>query len=240
MGAPRVVAHRGLTTRATENTVEAFRDAVAAGADGVEFDVRRTADGVLVVHHDATVGRLTIRRSAHRDVVGAGRDRGYEIPTLAEVLEDFAGRADVDVEVKEDGHERQVYDVATATCPVERLVVTSFHGQSLERFRALDPHLALGLLVGPVRQVVRRLPRASHPASAARALRHGASVLAPHWRLARTGALGAAADAGLGAWVWTVNSSTLLRRFLADPRVDAVITDEPGLALALRDAPRAG
>ena len=52
---PRILAHRGASARARENTVEAFRLASALGADGVELDVRRTADGALVVHHDPSV-----------------------------------------------------------------------------------------------------------------------------------------------------------------------------------------
>lgn len=235
MSTPKIIAHRGLATRATENTIEAFRHAVEIGIEGVELDVRRTADGEIVVHHDATVGRLSIRRSRHAEVVAAGRDLGYEIPLLSDVLEEIADVVHVDVELKEHGYEHDVLDVVTASATRDRVTITTFHVESVGRLRALDPGVSLGLLVGSARHAFGALTHSGQVASARRAKSRGATVLAPHWRLIRAGALTAAHDVGLPVWVWTVNAPSILRRLLADPRVGAVITDDPALAMRLRD-----
>src|SRR3954449_9313110 len=96
-----VVAHRGGSERFAGNSLDAFADAVAAGVDMIEFDVRRTADGALVVAHDDTVGD---RRLAELD--GA--------VTLERLFELTAGRVRLDVELKERGCAQEALDLALA------------------------------------------------------------------------------------------------------------------------------
>src|SRR5262245_8084960 len=135
-GAPWVIAHRGASAVEPENTIGAFRRAAAIGADMVELDVRRSADGVLVIHHDAHVpgGRaLADTRRA---------DLPVSIPTLAEALEACAGMA-VDVEIKnqagEPGFEsdRRLTDdvvaVVHARGDEDRVILSSFDAASLDR-----------------------------------------------------------------------------------------------------------
>ncbi len=84
MDGPRILAHRGASRVARENTVEAFVGAAALGADGVELDVHRSADGELVVHHDAEAPGLGVL--AEHSVDDIRRVLPY-VPTLAEVLD---------------------------------------------------------------------------------------------------------------------------------------------------------
>ena len=93
-----VIAHRGASRAAPENTVEAFLTAARMGADAVELDVRRTADGVLVVHHDP---RLADTRVI---VATPYRDLPAHVPTLAAALDACAGMW-VNVEIKNDAEE---------------------------------------------------------------------------------------------------------------------------------------
>jgi glycerophosphoryl diester phosphodiesterase len=112
---PEIIAHRGTPRELPENTLPAFRRALAVGADAIELDVHATRDGIVVVHHDA------IPRAIAPDAALAGRPiatlaydelRGFSvagsapIPTLDEVLEEVDGRATVYVEVKGRGAER--------------------------------------------------------------------------------------------------------------------------------------
>ncbi len=229
---PKVIAHRGLSSAAPENTIDAFLAAADLGADGVELDVRRTADGRLVVHHDAAVGGVVIAASSRTEVVAAGRGLGYEIPALAEVLAALRGRLDVDVEIKETGHERQVLAEATAGVPQGRLVITTFHASSIASLRALAPALPLGLLVGG--QTALRATATytgDLVGTRRRARRVGATFLAPYWRFVATRATRSVHLGSMHAWVWGVNDQALMRALSADPRVEAVITDEPALAL---------
>ncbi|HVT38460.1 MAG TPA: glycerophosphodiester phosphodiesterase [Gemmatimonadaceae bacterium] len=93
MSPPEVIAHRGASRERPENTVAAFRRAVELGADGIELDVQLTADGVLVVHHDAVLPEIPLAALSRRAIrtLTSGelrrfRVRGEPVPTLAEVL----------------------------------------------------------------------------------------------------------------------------------------------------------
>lgn len=234
MTAPLVISHRGRTDAGgpRENTLDAFRAAVALGADGVEMDVRQTADGALVLHHDPTIAGVPIGRVSLGDVRAAGRRAGYEVPTLGETLTALPASAWLDVEIKEPGYEAAVLAAVTAARPAGRAVVTSFRPGCIAALRKAGADVPLGLLVaGP--GGIGALVGAGGAAAALRAHRAGADFLAPHWRLAYRGGL-TADDGARSAWVWTVNSPRMLRRLLTDPRVAAVITDRPALAMSLR------
>lgn len=118
-----VVAHRGASSVAPENTLEAFAKAIELGADAVELDVRRDADGGLVVAHDPL------------PAPGA--------PTLEQVVELCAGRIALDVELKEPGLEEDVLRVVSDA----DFVVTSFLPKVVAATKRLDPDVGTGLLL---------------------------------------------------------------------------------------------
>ena len=228
-GRPLVLAHRGACRRARENTVEAFALARDLRADGVELDVRRTADGVCVVHHDAGVdgfGRF-VERS-----FGEVREALPFVPTLDEALDACADLV-VNVEVKCCAWEpdadpgrtvaRHVVDVVTARDLFDRVVVSSFDVEHVDAVRAFDPRVVTALLT------VGRDPRDAAPFAAGR----GHAWLHPD-RVATLAdpeaAVRAAADAGVRLDVWTVDHPDELRA-LAAAGVDALITNVPDVAL---------
>lgn len=218
--APAIVAHRGGTSNAVENSLAAFAAAIVLGADAIEFDVRRTRDGRLIAFHDAEVAGTPVSGLTHAEI---GRLTGHVPPLLAEVLELTRGRIGLDIEVKEDGYVEQVL---AAVREPDAVVITSFLDAVVAASKRLRPELKTGLLLG-------RRPAELHPI--ARAERCDADYIAPHFTLARLGALKRAAAAGFPAVVWTVNQDEAIRGFLADDRVVAIITDLPARALELRD-----
>jgi glycerophosphoryl diester phosphodiesterase len=234
---PAVIAHRGLGGGGRENTLEAFRASTRLGIDGVELDVHRTGDGTLVVHHDADVDGVVIATATLTEVVDAGWRLGYEIPTLADVLDVVPTDILLDVELKATGHEAQALAQVSVARPPGTWAFTSFHSSTVATLRALDPGASLGLLVGN--------PAPSHGLATylgelvdapRRARRAQASLLAPNWRFVATRPLRALHLRGTAeAWVWTVNEPALIERLLRDPRVAAVITDQPAEALAIRE-----
>jgi glycerophosphoryl diester phosphodiesterase len=225
-----VAAHRGVATGAAENTIEAFTNAISVGADMVEFDVRRTRDGELIAFHDADVNGTPVGSLTRDDIVAA---IGVRPPLLAEVLRACAGRIRLDVELKEDGYVPDVMVALRAGADVGQVVVTSFLPAVIVAAKAAFPEVKTGLLVGTdappwrVRQHYRQL----FPVGLARKVR--ADYLAPHFRLARFGVVRRAAAAGLPCLLWTVNADADIRRFAADSRVAAIITDEAAKALAI-------
>lgn len=225
-----VVAHRGVADGAAGNTIAAFTKAIDVGADMIEFDVRRTRDGDLIAFHDAFVGDEPVGRLSRDDIADA---TGVRPPFLADVLRFCAGRIQLDVELKEDGYVPDVMATLAAGFDVSQLIVTSFLPAVVARAKDALPGVRTGLLVGaggPWTDLPARL-RELDPVGLARQAR--ADYLAPHYRLAALGVVRRAAAAGLPCLLWTVNSPGLIRKYAADPRVAAIITDTAAAALAI-------
>jgi glycerophosphoryl diester phosphodiesterase len=224
-----VLAHRGAHGSAApglrENTVPAFRAATAIGADGVEFDVRRTADGALVVHHDPTLpdGRR-IEDVAHADAPAW-------VPSLAEALDACAGMTLVDVEIKNSPFEpgfdptheigRQV---AEALAGRTGILVSSFNLATLDAFREVDPATPTGWLT---------LPGYDQLDAATTTAAHGHSALNPPDAATTPEVVGAAKACGLLVVTWTVNDGGRLAE-LAALGVDVAISDRPDRAAGSR------
>jgi glycerophosphoryl diester phosphodiesterase len=199
-----VCAHRGLpSARDEENTMIAFRAAVAAGADMIETDVRRGRDGDLVLSH----GRVAA---------------GAQPTRLSELLELAAGRVALDLELKEPELGTALLEAVDPRPP--GLVVTSFLPGALAELSRLDSALATGLLVRP------GTPPADVPALAAGC---GARLICPHHSLVDGPLSEWARAEGRPLLVWTVNKSRPLERFLIDPAVGIVVTDRVPLARAI-------
>jgi glycerophosphoryl diester phosphodiesterase len=225
---PVVLGHRGAPRAAAENTLEAFRLATALGADGVELDARRSADGVVVVHHDPAaegVGVLVEHTAAQI------RARRPDIPTLDEALDACEGVVNVEVknfptEPDYDADERvaaAVVELVGRRAMQDRVVVSSFTTDPLDRVRELDRSIATGWLTLPSFPVAQALPLA---------VSRGYAAVHPERRALLTdpvAAIAAAHDVGLRVHAWTVDDPDELRA-LGAAGVDAVITNVPDVA----------
>lgn len=149
-----VVGHRGNRAHAPENTIESFAQAVTAGADAIEFDVRVTADGIAVVHHDPTVNRTTdgigeISRLTFEELrrLDAGakftkdsgktfpyRGKGHRIPSLDEVIEAFPSTP-ILIEIKTPLASTEVKAALESHHAESRALVDSSHGEALRIFQ---------------------------------------------------------------------------------------------------------
>ena len=153
MRSPELVAHRGASRLRTENTIPAFVLAIEQGADAIELDVHATADGVVVVHHDADVPahpargakRLAIARTPWDELREVNLKQGERIPPLRDVLALAARQVRVYVEIKGASIERAVVDVireSSADCAVH-----SFDHAAITAMRSLASDLPRGLLL---------------------------------------------------------------------------------------------
>ncbi|MGB7963740.1 MAG: glycerophosphodiester phosphodiesterase [Propionicimonas sp.] len=232
-------AHRGARRQAPENTLPAFRRAIELGAEGVEFDVQLSADGVSVVIHDETLDRTT---DGHGRVVdhtlgelraldaSAGKPGfpGVVIPTLDEVLAVFAPtELAVNIELKNSvveypGLEEAVLAAVSKHGLERRVVLSSFNADSVARLQDLTsiPRAFVydRLLRRPWAVAARLGAVAVHPPSR--------FVVSPRY-------VTRAHQAGLAVRVWTVNSERELRR-MYHCGVDGVFSDVPDVALAVR------
>lgn len=234
-----VSAHRGGSDLAAPATWEAYRDAPRSGAEYVEFDIRRTRDGVFVVHHDSRVNHTgpELATLTHAE---ASRLAGYELPGVAQVMELAAGNGmKGHLDLKEKGDERETVGLALDVFGVDGFVATTLEDASIAAIARDFPHVRTALSVGRNRREIplSRLVavRRSEFFPLRRLRECGATGLAVHQRLAGATVLRQCAAHGLFAMVWTVNDDGRMRHFLGDGRVDVLITDRPRRALALRD-----
>ncbi|MFJ5773036.1 glycerophosphodiester phosphodiesterase family protein [Streptomyces sp. NPDC093094] len=236
---PAVSAHRGGTECRAAATREAYEDALRSGAEYAEFDIRRTADGVLVVHHDARAGRTgpPLSRITHAEL---SERAGHPVPVVDEVMALIAGRLVGHLDLKETGYEHEVIDRAVALLGRDGFVATTLEDRSVAAVTRSFPGVRTALSLGRDRRevgVARLAPtRLSELFPLRRVRACGAQGVAVHRWLAHAGVLREAARNRLFCMVWTVNDDPAIRSFLADPRVDVLITDRPRRAVALREA----
>lgn len=240
----RIVAHRGASATHHENTLEAFLAAAEQGADGIELDVRISADEVLVVYHDAHLASGELIRDL------ASERLPDWVPTLGEAL-DVAGDLWMNVEIKnvpdEPGYDAE-HRISTAVAglisarlamvepfdgPVagpadqrrtraDRVMISSFNVDSVEAIRRHDPTLPLALLVWGQANPVSLIGRAEA---------HGFEAIHPHDLLVDRGFVERAKVAGLQVNVWTVDDPDRIVE-LAEMGVDGIITNDPSAAVS--------
>jgi glycerophosphoryl diester phosphodiesterase len=235
-GAPLISAHRGGCETAPEGTYAAYRAALAAGAEYLEFDVRLTADHQLVAYHDA-------RLPSGQEVAATGytelcRAAGYEVPTTSELIQLMAGRAGAHVDLKDPAAGAAVIAQALGLLAPASIVVTSRDPATVRTVKERHPDVGAGLTIGgaaadSVRYAVRWARRAQWAEAVAAATADWAAI---HHRLARIGVAAECRRRGLRTMVWTVTADASLRRWLARSDVDVVVTDRPGRAAAMRSA----
>ncbi len=220
---PLIIAHRGFSGKYPENTLAAFRAALALGVDMVEIDVHETRDGELVVFHDYRLDRLCGVRGRVRDVTLAKLQRlNPAVPTLADVLRVCRGRARVLVEIKR-ADPRKVA-AAISRQRMEREVIV--FSQSVARMKMLaaeNPRIPrFGVIARDLRSSACRI----QTSVVVRGVGLNRQLLTS--RMVRN----RPPLAGWKVFVWTVNRASDMRRF-ADWGVDGIITNRPDVALAV-------
>jgi len=203
--APLLLGHRGARASRLipENTLASFELCLQHGCDGFEFDVRLSADGQAVVCHDSTLSGGSIAKTTAADLA---------LPTLEQVLRQFASRAFLDVELKVAGLEAQTLAELRNNPPQGGYVVSSFLPEVLAQIHQLDPTIPLGLLCETRSQL--------------RGWReHPAAWAIPRLDLVDQDLIERVHAAGKKIMVWTANRASGVRQ-LATWGVDAIISDE--------------
>ena len=232
---PLVYAHRGDRSRATDNTIEAYTLAVEAGTDGIELDVRRTSDGVLIVSHDESYPGTGTLSSLEFDAV---RELAPKVPTLREAMNSIPGSVFVNVEIKNFPHEdgfdegRTIVDETIRELrsydDPKRILMSSFDPVSMQRVGDVAPDLLRGQLV---------LASAPLNDGVATAKEFRMDAINPniiHVATDTASIMEAFAEANLRVVVWGVNSPEDVA-LMAAAGVDAIITDDPGMARTVID-----
>ncbi|MEM8529935.1 MAG: glycerophosphodiester phosphodiesterase family protein [Chloroflexota bacterium] len=231
-----VIAHRGASAYAPENTMPAFELAAQQKADMIELDVQRSVDAVLVVFHDTTTerwnGRQQLIKDYQFDELRMLDINGARIPTLAEVCA-FAREHNIqlNIELKGTGMGAAAVQIIRSEKVEELVLISSFWADALMEIANIAPHLPRAYLVGtrtyrpdirlqegwPFPMLKRMRAIAWHPAHELPLLR----VLVPQ-----------AQQRGYKVNVWTVNEPAIMQRMIK-LKVDGIITDTPDVLRSL-------
>ena len=243
-----IYAHRGGAALRPENTIAAFDHGIACGADGLEFDVHLSKDGVVVIHHDDTLERTTSGRGRVADYTadelrsvdagchfadrhGAHPFRGQEIsvPTLREVLRRYpSARLIIELKVGGATLAERVVDEVRAADALDRVALGSFYPEALLAARRYEPAIATGAAKEETRWALYRswVGMGIGPTAYS-------EFQVPEWSgltpIVTRRFVDAAHRAGIPVKVWTVNGVADMRRLLSKG-VDALITDHPDVA----------
>lgn len=224
MREPLIIGHRGASAVAPENTITAFRSAILASADGIEFDVRLSSDGIPVVIHDDTLSRTHRVRRRVADLTGQELDE-LGVPSLRDLFELMAPNDLIlYLEVKGSSAElaERCCELVREFSFADRVIVESFDLKVIDKIRTLKT----AALFEPRIYTDQRLIE--------RALEVGASVLALHYRLAKPALVEKAKLAGLRVVVWTVDDPAWIARARA-LGVEALITNDPAMMIEASD-----
>jgi len=225
-----VVAHRGASKAAPENTMAAFRQAIEDGADWIELDVQETADGEVVVFHDSDFMKAAgistkIWEATTADLaaidIGSWFSPAFateRVPTLAAVLDACKGKIGVVIELKYYGHdlqlEERVAGLVDARGMAAQVAVMSLELDQVRKMKSLRPSWSVGLLLS---------------VSAGNLHASGADFLAVNAAFADRRFVRSAHRRGTRVFVWTVNDASTMSAMMGRG-VDGLITDRPGLA----------
>jgi glycerophosphoryl diester phosphodiesterase len=252
---PLIYAHRGGAALRPENTIAAFDHGLACGAEGFEFDVHFSRDGVVVIHHDDTLERTTNGRGPVAALTAAQlaaldaaynfqddddtgfpfRGQGIGVPALGDVLRRYPS-AHLIIELKVGGSQlaQRVVDEVRAAGAVDRVAIGSFYPEAIQAVRRYEPGIATGAAKEETRWALYRswvgLGIGETPYR---------EFQVPEWAgytpIVTRRFVNAAHRAGIPVKVWTINGPEDMRRLLA-VGVDALITDRPDLARSVVDS----
>lgn len=232
---PIIVAHRGNSSEAPENTLAAVRSAILAGADAVEIDVYSTIDGELILSHDNTLERCTNGRgdvrystSEYLRSLDAGypdkfgnKFAGEKMPFLREVLEEIKDKVTLVIEIKQPGIEDKILQLLNETGTRDQVVIIAFSAASLARFHDIAPDIPTSVLTYSHKTLDEIIALAKQAKTRSVNLNYG---------LCNKEIVTALVGKGYSVWAWTVNDPNTMKNMVHNG-ISVLTTDVPSKAL---------
>lgn len=213
------VGHRGARAYEIENTLDSFQKAIELGVNAIEFDVRKTKDGKLIVIHDDNLKRvfgkdIAVNEATLKELKQITEDK---LPTLDEGLQFIDKKVEkILIELKEIGYEKEVLEVVKKEKLHDHVIIVSFHEDALSEVRKLDSKIETGLIY------------AKHKNPIAAALKLNARYLVPLYKLTHTKNIEDAHKNNLEVIVWTINTRQEVKEY-RDKGVDGIASDKPDI-----------
>ncbi len=253
---PLIIAHRGASFHAPENTFAAFRRAIDAGADGIEFDVRLAKDKIPVVIHDATLKRLANVEKNVADLtsdelknldVGSWFNRKFPsravknfaretVPTLTDFfdfLQDYRGLIYVELKCESrtiDALVENVCETISQTKPLPNIIIKSFDLEAIKAVKQILPEAKTAALFEP--KIINLFNKKKLILDEAE--KYQADQISIHRSLATKKFVRASLEKNLPVTIWTADNPVWVKRAL-DYEIGAIITNDPARLLKTRD-----
>ena len=232
-----IIAHRGASQFLPDNTILSFDQAIAEKADMIECDVRQTSDGRLVLFHDKYIynrpgqfdqfgASRMVSHFSYDELASYGIYNGFSVLTFEEMLERYAGRIDLNIEIKDSGFEREVVNLVKQYGISGSVVLSSFMPWVMRKINSLDSSLKTGWIVGreqafKVNHLGRMLLGRIFKAT-------GASSAHLHYEMVIPEIIELFHERDIPVYTWTVNSEEQMK-YLIKLGVDGIITNKPGV-----------
>ena len=222
-----VIGHTGASSIAPENTLKSFQKAIELKADFIEFDLRLSKDGEIVIIHDENtlditghnglVNEMTLRELKQLD------NGGEKIPTLTELIKIAKGKIKIQPEIKVPGVTQDLVNILRKNVLIESSIVSCFEIVELLKIKEIEPTLRIGYLIPRVLTNIRIIKR-----YVLRAIKNEFYAIHPNYQVVDREFVELAHDNSLKVNVWTVNEERIMRK-LIDLSVDGIMTEDIAL-----------
>ncbi len=224
---PLIIAHRGASSYAFENTLDSFRKATEFGADMIELDVRMTRDGHLIVFHDSTLDRLTdssglVQYFTLQDLKKI-KIHGEAIPTLREVIELTKGKTNYNIEIKNIPSRgvKKLIEILDKYDLRYKIIASSFQRKIVSELKKIDNQIKTALLCWYLRESNIKFAK-----------ENDIKYIHPFYGFLSKNKIEGVHNQGIKINTWTVNTGLDLR-WLMQLGIDGVITNRPDMAKAV-------
>lgn len=228
-----IIAHRGASGLVHENTMEAFKLAYNLGADGIEFDLRKTKDGIIVINHNPNINNLIIKEHTYQELLKETKKDNYIIPTFNEVIDTFQNKMFLDIEIKEPGFEQEVIDLVLSKISLNMFMIRSFNKEIIIKVKEINKNISTALILGERHLKYGIFSRISDIFPKKHIKKTKCNVISPYHKLLLFGYIKRMKKLNLPISIWTINDEKLMKK-LIKKKVDYIITNFPNKALEIR------
>ncbi len=223
-----LIAHRGASKLAPQNTIKSFQKAIDLKADYIEFDVRATKDGEIVVIHNKTTNKTAnfngkIKKMTLKELKQLNFGEGEKIPTLRELIEIAKGNIELQCEIKIRGITKKVIEILREEDVIEHTLISSFKHDILKEIKQIEPAIKIGALepsrTGWVTDWI------SKKCMIQNAIKNRFEFIHPHHWLLSHKFITYAHEKNLKINAWTVDSMGIMQKLIAKG-VDGILTND--------------
>ena len=224
-----LIAHRGASKIAPENTLKAFQKAIELEADYIEFDVHQSKDGEVVIMHDANTFRTTrhfgaIKNMTLKELKSLNAGEGEKIPTLQELIEIAKGKIKLQLEIKDEGMVKKIVTILKDADFIESTTISSFKHKELLEVQKIEPSINLVALIVGINtiKIIKK------------AIRNKFQAIQPFYTFIRKSFIDSAHENNIKINAWIVNSKETMKK-LIEMGIDGIITNDVEAAKEVLD-----